>query len=338
MTRESLWVLCGVQGPFRRSNPKPLVAPAPRPKKSLPPALLFLFPSAVPPPAPNPPRLHIASSVVSHSPGTVTFRTRVPSLRCSIQPYSTPVAAAAAAAAAAARATTAFVSSEPCLRLTGGDFPPLPISSHGYHQTPATMISSHSRNPSDESNSAAMAYVLEHVLQYPGSYDFPLKTMWELNRLDRAQILPKSDNVSPVTGQFAWSSAETAAMSFQASLMNQLKSLPTRTSSLPPTFINSYVSRIFCPDFSVIDWNQALTALDYLKDLETRRRKETYAAFERLGIHQETWATDMAYIAEKFPGIALWINNIEGKNKKAETFYGVIWINLRRWVSGSPWP
>lgn len=194
------------------------------------------------------------------------------------------------------------------------------------------MIANHIRNPSEESNSAAMAYVLEHVLQCPGSYDFPLRTMWELNRLDRAQILPKSGNTSPVTGQFAWSSADTAAMSFQASLMNQLKSLPTRTSSLPPTFINSYVNRIFCPDLTLIDWNQALTALDYLKDLETRRRKETYAAFERLGIHQKTWATDMAYIADKFPGIALWINNIQGKNKKAETLYGIIWVNLRRWI------
>jgi len=180
-----------------------------------------------------------------------------------------------------------------------------------------------------------MAYVLEHVLQYPGSYDFPLKTMWELNRVDRTQPLPKSGTASPVTGQFAWNGSESAAMSFQASLMNQLKSLPTRTSSLPPVFINNFVSRIFVPSVGLVDWNQALTALDYLKDLETRRRKETYAAFERLNLHHDTWTTDMAYVAEKFPGIALWINNIEGKNKKAETFYGIIWLGLRRWVSCS---
>ncbi|KAF2853788.1 hypothetical protein T440DRAFT_389377 [Plenodomus tracheiphilus IPT5] len=194
------------------------------------------------------------------------------------------------------------------------------------------MASTHSRSASDESNHAAMAYILEHVLEYPGSYDFPLKTMWELNRLDRAQTLPKSENASPVTGQFAWSNSETAAMNFQASLMNQLKSLPTRTSSLPPTFINNFVGRIFAPQLHLVDWHQTLTALDYLKDLETRRRKETYAAFERLNIHQETWATDMAFIAEKFPGIALWINNIEGKNRKAETYYAVIWTGLRRWI------
>lgn len=193
------------------------------------------------------------------------------------------------------------------------------------------MASTHSRSASDESTTS-MAYILEHVLQYPGSYDFPLKTMWELNRLDRAQPPSRSGNASPVTGQFAWSGSEAAAVSFQASLMHQLKSLPTRASSLPPVFINSFVNRIFNPSLNLVDWPQTLTALDYLKDLETRRRKETYAAFERLSIHQETWSTDMAFVAEKFPGIALWINNIEGKNKKADTYYGVLWLSLRRWV------
>lgn len=186
-----------------------------------------------------------------------------------------------------------------------------------------------------------MAHILEHVLQYPGSYDFPLKTMYELNRMDRslpkdfARSLPspnKSGNASPVSGQFAWSASETAITAFQASLMNQLKSLPTRNSSLPPSFINNFVLKVLHPDVEMCDWIQALTALDYLKDLETRRRKETAGAFERLNIHQESWDADMAEMAEQFPGIALWINNIEGKNKKAEQYYAAIWLNIRRWV------
>lgn len=187
----------------------------------------------------------------------------------------------------------------------------------------------------------SMAYILEHVLQYPGSYDIPLKAlndiplkaMMDINRLDRARSSPKSGNSSPVVAQFAWSNSEAAAMSFQTSLMNVLKSLPRKPSSLPVQFINDFVARTFTPTLETADFKQALTALDYLKDLETRRRKETYAAFERLNIHRDTWAIDMAAVAEKFPGIALWINNIEGKNKKAEAYYGIIWLNLRRWVS-----
>lgn len=187
-----------------------------------------------------------------------------------------------------------------------------------------------------------MPYILEHVLQYPGSYDIPLRTMHELNR--KALQIPKdrsraqtptgrSGNSSPVTGQFAWNSAEAATMSFTSQLMRELKSLPTRPSSLPPTFIVNFVNRCFHPSLAFVDFPQALTALDYMSSLETRRRKETTAAFERLHIHKDTYDTDMAFMAEKFPGIALWVGNVEGKNKKAEQYYAQIWLGLRRWVS-----
>jgi hypothetical protein len=181
-----------------------------------------------------------------------------------------------------------------------------------------------------------MAYVLEHVLQYPGSYDIPLKTMYELNRVDRAQPFPKglakSGSTSPVSSQFAWNSTEAAAMSFTSSLMNQLKALPTRTSALPPAFIVNFVTRTFMPEPADVDWSQALTALDYLKDLETRRRREMATTFEALDVHRDTWDVDMARVAEKAPGIALWINNLEGKNRKAESYYAQLWVGLRRWI------
>lgn len=181
-----------------------------------------------------------------------------------------------------------------------------------------------------------MAYILEHVLQYPGSYDIPLKTMYELNRVDRAQPIPKgyakSGNTSPVSSSFAWNTTEAATMSFTSSLMNQLKALPTRTSALPPAFIVNFVTRTFMPEPADVDWSQALTALDYLKDLETRRRREMATTFEALDVHRDTWDADMARVAEKAPGIALWINNLEGKNRKAESYYAQLWVGLRRWV------
>ncbi|KAF1945639.1 hypothetical protein EJ02DRAFT_34946 [Clathrospora elynae] len=198
------------------------------------------------------------------------------------------------------------------------------------------MTSNHARSTSDETNNASMAYILEHVLQYPGSYDIPLKTMYELNRVDRTQPFPRnsirSGNASPITNHFAWNSTEAATMNFTSSLMNQLKALPTRTSALPPAFIVNFVTRTFMPSPADVDWNQALTALDYLKDLETRRRREMAKAFEALTVHRDTWDIDMASVAERAPGIALWINNLEGKNKKAESYYAQIWLGLRRWI------
>lgn len=188
-----------------------------------------------------------------------------------------------------------------------------------------------------------MSYILEHVLQYPGSYEIPLRTMYTLNCVPRSQPLPKdlsraqtpngqSGNVSPVGGQMAWTGAETATMSFTSQLMTHLNQLPTQPSSLPPSFIVNFVNRCFHPSLHLVDFPQALTALDYLRDLENRRRREMKAAFERLQVHSETYEADMASMAEKFPGIALWVRNVEGKNKKAESYYAQLWLGLRRWI------
>jgi hypothetical protein len=206
------------------------------------------------------------------------------------------------------------------------------------------MSSQHSRNASDESNVTSMSYILEHVLQYPGSYEIPLRTMYTLNCVPRSQPLPKdlsrtqtpngnSGNASPITGQMAWTGAETATMSFTSQLMTHLNSLPTQPSSLPPAFIVNFVNRCFHASLQLVDFPQALTALDYLRDLENRRRKEMMAAFERVHVHPETYESDMANMAERFPGIALWVRNVEGKNKKAESYYAQLWLGLRRWVS-----
>lgn len=208
------------------------------------------------------------------------------------------------------------------------------------------MSSNHSRNPSEETNGTTNSYnmILEHVLQYPGSYEIPLRTMYTLNCAPRAQPLPRElsraptptgnpGNVSPVSGQSAWNDAESATMNFTSQLMTHINSMPQQPSSLPPTFIISFVSRIFHPSLSLVDFPQALTALDYLRDLENRRRKEMVAAFARVHIHPETFDSDIESMSEKFPGIALWAKNLEGKNKKAELYYAKLWLGVRRWVS-----
>lgn len=188
--------------------------------------------------------------------------------------------------------------------------------------------------------------ILEHVLQYPGSYEIPLRTMYTLNCVPRAQPLPSNlsrapspaenaSTASPVSGNFAWNDAESASMNFTSQLMNHIGSLPSQPSSLPPNFIVSFVSRCLHPCLALVDFPQALTALDYLRDLEKRRCTEYVAAFERLGIRIETFDADVAAVAERYPGIALWAKNMHGKNKKAEGYYAVMYLGLRRWVSCS---
>lgn len=205
------------------------------------------------------------------------------------------------------------------------------------------MSPTHSRSGSDDTSAASMSYILEHVLQYPGTYEIPLRTMYTLNCVPRAQPLPKdlsrghtpsnsTGAASPTTGQVAWNGTESATMNFTSELMTHLNKLPLQPSSLPPTFIVNFVSRCFHPDLNLVDFSQALTALDYLRDLENRRRKEMVAAFERLLIHPDSFESDLGHMAETFPGIALWVRNVETKNKKAESYYGQVWIGIRRWV------
>jgi len=121
-------------------------------------------------------------------------------------------------------------------------------------------------------------------------------------------------------------------MTFTSDLMTHLNKLPLQPSALPPTFIINFVSRCFHPDLSIVDFSQALTALDYLRDLENRRRKEMVAAFERLHIHPDSYESDMETMAETFPGIALWVRNVEAKNRKAEVYYASLWMGIRRWI------
>ena len=122
-------------------------------------------------------------------------------------------------------------------------------------------------------------------------------------------------------------------MNFTSQLMSHINSMPHQPCSLPPSFIISFVSRVFHPSLSLVDFPQALTALDYLRDLDNRRRKEMVAAFARVHIHPETADSDIDSMSERYPGIALWAKNLEGKSRKAELCYARLWLGVRRWVS-----
>lgn len=82
----------------------------------------------------------------------------------------------------------------------------------------------------------------------------------------------------------------------------------------------------------MVDFPQALTALDYLKDLETRRRKEMVLAFQRLGVLPNTVGTELDEISDRYPGVAQWVKNVEAKEKKADAYYTQLYIGLRRWI------
>ena len=74
-------------------------------------------------------------------------------------------------------------------------------------------------------------------------------------------------------------------------------------------------------------------AMDYLKDLETRRKRELRAALRRLGVDPKTFGTEGDDLSKKYPGVATWIAGMQEKERKVEALYTQVYIGLRRWVS-----
>lgn len=216
---------------------------------------------------------------------------------------------------------------------------------------PAMSSSSHSPSPSTEGS--AFPWILDHILTYSGSYEIPLRTMYTLNSAPRAQPLPHSlsrsgtpipptgfgATPSPTTTQFPeeqrqQAAAEAATAHFKSCLMTQISQLPSQPCSLPPSFITSFVRRCFPFDIATVDFAQALTALDYLRDLETRRRREIASALRRLSIDPSTLGKEGDEISKKYPGVVAWVKAIEDKERKVEALYTQVYIGLRRWVRG----
>ena len=199
---------------------------------------------------------------------------------------------------------------------------------------------------------AAFPWILEHLLAYPGTYEIPLRTMYTLNSTPQAQqhrsqsLQPgtpslsssaSSPNSSPASPNFPPEhqqnqyAAQSAADHFKSCLMTHISRLPAQPFSLPPSFITSFVRRCFPIELCQVDFTQALTALDYLKDLENRRKRELTVVLQRLGL-DTALAGQAGGEISKNAKISDWVLNMQSKEKKVEALYSQVYIGLRRWV------
>ncbi|KXL48503.1 hypothetical protein M433DRAFT_113840 [Acidomyces richmondensis BFW] len=200
--------------------------------------------------------------------------------------------------------------------------------------------SQHQHSGSADSSSAGSSYqlILDHILTYPASYEIPLRTMYQLNCAPRShQVQPRNGNVSSSAGsspahpQGAFPDDQTTH-TFQENLMAQLQQAPNQPTCLPPSFITSFLQRCFPPELICVDFPQALTGLDYLKDLEMRRRREVAAAMNRLEIDRTTLNQDAATLSNRYPGVIQWVTSMEEKERKVEALYTQLYVVLRRWI------
>ncbi|KAK5151233.1 hypothetical protein LTS14_009403 [Recurvomyces mirabilis] len=202
-----------------------------------------------------------------------------------------------------------------------------------HFRTDSSDASSHASSASGSS----YQLILDHILTYPATYEIPLRTMYTLNCAPRAQPMhsrtatPSSAGSSPVVSQNPWHDHQTT-QNFTESLMAQISQLPNQPSSLPPSFITSFVRKCFPSDLVCVDFPQALTGLDYLKDLESRRRREVAAAMSRLAIDRTTLEMDGDSLSDRYPGVKQWVTDINEKERKVEALYTQVYVALRRWI------
>lgn len=198
------------------------------------------------------------------------------------------------------------------------------------------------------SDGAALTWILDHYLRYPASYEIPLRSMYALNAKPTTQPLstttvagnlyaetafqPRASTNSSQSSSSAVSDTPSdVAAQFKAQLITQISRLPSQPCSLPPSFITSFLRRCFAVQLEKVDFPQALTGLDYLRDLEKRRRKEVVASLQRLQIDPHDLRQREA-LANKYPGVLSWITSMETKEKKVEALYTQVYLGLRRWV------
>lgn len=197
-----------------------------------------------------------------------------------------------------------------------------------------------SEEPLDAPDGSALTWIFDHCLRYPGTYEIPLRTMYAMNCNSMRQqgARPPDSSFTSRSSQSSKSSQSShdttldPAADFKAQLTNQISRLPSQPCSLPPSFITTFLRRCFAPHLEEVDFHQALTSLDYLKDLEMRRRREFEAVVQRLGLQPDNTKAN-ENLAKKYPNARSWIEAMSMKAKKVESLYSHVYIGLRRWVS-----
>ena len=231
-----------------------------------------------------------------------------------------------------------------------------PITALYHRSYPCFAMAHHNKViPENTGEGAAYSWILEQLLAYPGTYEIPLRTMYTLNSAPSTKNPPRSSN-RPDTPSLSSSASSfdgspqtpdfpadlhphlphaNSTDHFKQCLMDHISNLPSQPFSLPPSFITSFVRRCFTEDLCMVDFTQALTAMDYLKDLDNRRRRELISARQRLGLNKST-ADQRNIRSGQHQKQDEWIRSMEDKERKVEALYTQVYIGLRRWVSHTP--
>lgn len=140
-----------------------------------------------------------------------------------------------------------------------------------------------------------MTWIMDHMYTYPEKYiELPLRTTYILN-----------------------SNPKLKPADFKGLMMEYIASLPSQPRSLPHSFLANFVRKCFTKDLQNADLDQALTALDYLKNLEDRRKRELSKVLREMGPESRD----------------VRILELMSRMEKVDALYSRVLIGIRRWVS-----
>lgn len=105
---------------------------------------------------------------------------------------------------------------------------------------------------------------------------------------------------------------------FKTLLMEHLQQLPSQPCTLPANAYTKHILKCFPPVFEGVDFDQALKALDYMKALDMRRKKELTRAIKYRGDHDSKVIT------------------LQARSLKLDWLYAKALVGIRRWVSILP--
>ncbi|KAI5286269.1 hypothetical protein KEM52_002064, partial [Ascosphaera acerosa] len=152
----------------------------------------------------------------------------------------------------------------------------------------------------ERGSDSGYAALVERVLSGRASQSqIPLKSVYELNlQAGRSTplamaagfaspaLMQKQNFSKPIRGQESVIMLRSRVLQHMAGRHAE----PNKQKQPSPSFLTSFIRRCFVADLEYIDFPQALTALDYVRDLEVRRIAEMEAVLDRLahldGPHQ----------------------------------------------------
>ncbi|KAH8661531.1 hypothetical protein BGZ60DRAFT_530482 [Tricladium varicosporioides] len=140
---------------------------------------------------------------------------------------------------------------------------------------------------------------------------------------------PKSGKLDPEQDPIDQFMDVNHSLLFDVDFGEKLSDKGNSRQGFPPKFIQDLcLKKVFLKEYKEVDFNQALTGLDYLRDLEVTRRKALREAAIKLGIAKDTWRT----VLLEDPAAYKWVQRVQDQELEIEGYYADIFIDLRIWT------